>query len=239
MPAQRQWNFAWYRHATDQNGDAWELHPICNQSFSFWESLRNFLDWAIEEYTFQFETLRKVWFQIYLIIRERERRTFHRLSVAACFGEPVARRSEILVPRFREAGDNLLRGLARDLHARMDDVTPGVHPGAFFHMLFETDPLRQHHSERVVDPTHFVRRLTIRYHVTHNRLHWLQNFDFQPASRFPGPSFGPVQSAIDVRKFIPSPPIRESLPNDLPAGLGVHTILKSKHILLFRTPIFP
>ena len=122
----------WYRHATDQNGDAWELHPLCNQSFSFWESLRNFLDWTIEEYAFQFETLRKVWFQIYLIIRERERRTFHRLSVAACFGEPVARRSKILVPRFREAGDNLLRGLARDLHARMDDVTLGVHPGAFF-----------------------------------------------------------------------------------------------------------
>jgi len=28
-------NFVWYRHATDQNGDAYGLHPLCNQSFSF------------------------------------------------------------------------------------------------------------------------------------------------------------------------------------------------------------
>ena len=239
MPAQRQWNFAWYRHATDQNGDGRGLHPFCNQSFSFWERLQNFLNWAIEEYAFQFETLMKVEFQSYLIIREWKLRTLHRLSVAACFGKPVARRSKILVPRFREVGDNLLRGLPRDVHARVDDVTPGVHPGAFFHLLFEADPLRQHHSERVVDPTYLVRWLTIRYDMAHNRLHRLQNFDFQPASRFPWPSLAPVQLAIDVRKFIPSPPIRENLPSQLPAGLGVHTILKSKHILLFRTPIFP
>jgi hypothetical protein len=214
------------------------LHPLCNQSFSFWERLRNFLNWAIEEYVFQFETLSENWVSSYLIIREKELQAFHKFSVAACFGKPVARRSKILVPRFREAGDNLLRGLPRDVHACMDNVTPGVHPGAFFHMLFETDPLRQHYSERVVDPTHLVRRLTIRYDVTHNRLHWLQNFDFQPASRFPRPSFAPVQLAINVCKFIPSPPIRENLPGQIPAGLRVHTILKSKHILLFRAPSF-
>jgi len=159
-------------------------------------------------------------------------------SVAARFRKAVACRSKILVPRFREAGDDLLRRAPGDLHTRMDDVSPGVHACAFFHMLFETNPLRQHHSERVVDPTHFVRWLTIRYDVTHNRLHRLQDFDFQPASRFPRSSFAPAQSAINVREFIPSPVIRKNLPGELPAGLGGHTILKSKHNLLFRTPVF-
>ncbi len=160
-------------------------------------------------------------------------------SIAACFGKTVARRSKILVPRFREAGDDLFCGLPRNFHAGMDDIPPGVHPRAFSHMLFETDPLRQHDSERVVDPTHFMRWLAIRYDVTHNRLHRLPDFNLQSASRFPRLSFAPVQLAVNVCKFIPPPPVRENLPGELPAGLGVHTILKSKHILLFRTPVFP
>jgi hypothetical protein len=152
-------------------------------------------------------------------------------SIAACFRKPVARRPKILVPGFREVGHDLFRCLSGDFHARMDNISPGVHSRAFSCVFFETDPLCQDHSERVVDPPHFVRWLTIRYDVTHNRLHRLANFDFQPASRFPRPSFAPVQLAINVCKFIPSPPIRENFPGELPAGLGVHTILKSKHNL--------
>src|SRR6267142_2614490 len=47
------------------------------------------------------------------------------LLIAACFRKPIAYRSKILVPRFREAGDDLFRGLPGDLHTRVDDVSPG------------------------------------------------------------------------------------------------------------------
>jgi hypothetical protein len=51
---------------TDQNGDAYGLHPLWNQSFSFWESLRNFLNRVIEAYPFQFETSEDFKFQGFL-----------------------------------------------------------------------------------------------------------------------------------------------------------------------------
>ncbi len=118
-------------------------------------------------------------------------------------------------------------------------VRPAIfNPRAFSRVLFEADPLRQHHPKRVVDPSHLVRRLAIRNHVAHHRLHRLQYFDLQPASRFPRPSFAPAHIAINVCEFIPSPPIRENLPDELPAGLGRHTILKSIHNLPSGTPVF-
>src|ERR1700674_2361487 len=48
-------------------------------------------------------------------------------SVAARFSEPVARGSKILVPRLRKAGDDLLRGSPCDLHAGMNNISPGMH----------------------------------------------------------------------------------------------------------------
>ena len=137
-----------------------------------------------------------------------------------------------------EADDDLLGGSPCDLHTGMDDVAPGMHARPISRLLFETDPLRQYHSERVVDPSHFVPGLAIRNHVTHNGLHRLPYFNLQPASRFPRPSFAPVHVSRDVCKFIPSPPIRENFPGQLPAGLGAHTVLKSKHNLLSHTPVF-
>src|SRR5205807_10032642 len=102
---------------------------------------------------------------------------------------------------------------------------------------FEANPLRQHHAERVVDPSDFVSGLAIRYDVTHHCFYRLEDFDIQAASGFPGPAFAPVHLAINVCKFIPTPPIRENLPAELPAGLSGHTISKSKHDLPLR--IFP
>src|ERR1700674_3962939 len=106
-------------------------------------------------------------------------------------------------------------------------------------MLLEADPLRQHHSQGVIDPSHLMRRLTIGNHVAHGCLYRLQNFDLQPASRFPRLSFAPGELAINVCEFIPSPPIRENRPGELACGLGSHTILKSKRSLPSCTPVFP
>ena len=215
------------------------MHPLCNQSFSFWYASGTSSTGPLRHTRSSLKL-----FGMFQILGFRMQRTdgtssLTNLLVAPCFGKPVARRSKILVPCLREAGDDLLCGLPCDLHPGMDDVSPGVHARAFSYVLFETDPLRQHDTQRVVDPAHLMRWLTVRYDVTHNRLHWLQDFDFQPASRFPRPSFSPVQLAIDVCEFIPSPVIRKNLPGEFSAGLGGHTILKSKHILLFRTPVFP
>lgn len=160
-------------------------------------------------------------------------------SISACFRHPVTHASKILVPRLREAGDDLFRGLPRDLHSGMHNISPRVHPRAFSRMFFEADPLRQHHPERVVDPSHFVRGLAIRDHVAHNRLHRLRYFDLQPAARFPGLSFAPFHLAIDICEFIPAPPVRENFPGESPAGFGRHTILKSKHNFPSCTPVFP
>ena len=158
--------------------------------------------------------------------------------VAARSRETVASGPIILVPRLRKTGDDLFRSPPSDLHARMDDIAPGVHARTFGGMFLEADPLRQNHSERVVDPSHFVRGLAIRNHVAHHGLHRVQYLDFQPAARFPGPSFAPFHLAIDIREFIPSPPVRENFPGEPAAGLGGHTILKSKHNLLSYTPVF-
>src|SRR5438094_7793255 len=98
-------------------------------------------------------------------------------------------------------------------------------------MLVEVNPLRQNNAERVVDPPASVCGLTIRNDVAHYRFYRLEHFDIQAASGFPRPAFAPVQLAINVCEFIPAPPIRENLPGKLPAGLGGHTILKSKHDL--------
>src|SRR6266436_4906584 len=120
----------------------------------------------------------------------------------------------------------------------MDDISPGVHAGTFSRMLFEADPLRQDHSERVVDPSHFVRWLAVGNHVAHHSFHWLQHFDVEPATRFPRFPFTPSHLAINIYELIPSPPIRKNLPGELAAGFGGHTILKSKHGLLSCTPVF-
>ena len=167
---------------------------------------------------------------------EETRKQFFR-SVAACLRKPVAHGPIILVPGLREAGDDLFRRSPCDLHAGMDDVSPGVHPRPFSRMLFEADPLSEYHTERVVDPSHSVPGLATRDHVTHNGLQRVQYFNLQPASCFPWPSFAPVQFSINGCKFIPSPPIRKNFPGELPAGCGRHTILKSKHNLLTRTPV--
>jgi hypothetical protein len=55
----------------------------------------------------------------------------------------------------------------------MDDIAPGVHPRASSRALFEVHPLRQHHAERVVNPSHAVRGLAIRNHVADYRLYRL------------------------------------------------------------------
>ena len=65
-------------------------------------------------------------------------------------------------------------------------------------MFFEADPLRQNYTERVVDPSDFVRGLAIRDDVAHHGLYRLEHFDIQAASRFPWPAFAPVQLAINV-----------------------------------------
>jgi len=167
-------------------------------------------------------------------------KTHHLLfeSIAACFRKAVAHGPKILVPGLREAGDGLFRGSPCDLHAGMDDISPGVHARPISRMIFEADPLGQYHPEGVVDPSHFVRGLATCDHVTHHGLHRLQYFNLQPASRFPRPSFLPANFSINVCKFIPSPPIRENFPSKLAAGPGRHTILKSKHNLPSCTPVF-
>jgi hypothetical protein len=65
--------------------------------------------------------------------------------------------------------------------------------------------------------------------MAYHGIHRLHHFDLQPAARFPGTPFAPVQLAINVRKLIPTTAIGEYLPDVLPAGLGGHTILKSEH----------
>src|SRR5258708_21573706 len=111
----------------------------------------------------------------------------------------------------------------------MDDISPGVHAGTFSRMLFEADPLRQDHSERVVDPSHFVRGLAVGNHVTHHCFHWLQHFDVEPASRLPRFPFTPSHLAINICELIPSPPIRKNLPGQRAAVSSRRTILQSKH----------
>src|SRR6266478_4663938 len=71
-------------------------------------------------------------------------------------------------------------------------------------------------------------QLVITWLTTGSRLH---DFDLQPAPRFPGLAFAPVHLPVNVRKFVPTPPVGENLPGALPAGLGGDTILKSKHNL--------
>src|SRR6266849_157051 len=120
----------------------------------------------------------------------------------------------------------------------MHNVSPGMHPRAFNGMFLEAYSLRQNHPERMVDPSHFVRRLTIGNHVAHDGLYRLSHFDFEPASRLPWSAFTPAHFTINVCEVIPSPPIGENFPSQLFAGLGRHTILKSKHNLLSCTPCF-
>lgn len=120
----------------------------------------------------------------------------------------------------------------------MDNISPRVHARAFSRTPLEADPLRQDHAERVVDPSHFVRGLAIRNHMAYNRFHRIEHLDVQSAARFPGPSFAPFHLAINIGEFIPSPPIREYFPGELPAGSGRYRILKSKHNLPSCTPVF-
>jgi hypothetical protein len=160
------------------------------------------------------------------------------VSIAARSRQPVAGRPEILVPRLRKAGNDLFRGSPRDLYAGMDDIAPGVHPRASSRAFFEAHPLRQHHSQRVVNPSHPVRGLAIRNHVADYRSYRLQYFDLQPATGFPGPSFTPFHLAVNICEFIPSPPVGKNIPGEFPAGLGCNTILKSEHNLPSCTPVF-
>ena len=141
----------------------------------------------------------------------------------------IARDAKILVPSLRKAGDDLLDRLARYFHAGMHNVPPGVNTRPASYGFFERDPLRQDDSERVVNPADFSRGLAISDHMAHHGIHRLYDFDLQPAARFPGTPFAPVQLAVNVRKLIPTTAIGEYLPDALPAGLGGDTILKSKH----------
>src|SRR6266446_935760 len=149
-------------------------------------------------------------------------------SIAACCGHLIARHAEILVPRFRKAGDDLLRRLSRYFHARMHDVSPGMHARPASRCFLEADPLRQHNSERVVNPAHFSLRLAIRDDMAHYGIHRPHDFDLQPAACFPRSAFAPVHLPINVGKFVPTPPVGENLPGPLPAGLGGDALLKSE-----------
>src|SRR6476660_9019259 len=82
-------------------------------------------------------------------------------SIALCQRHLIAGGAEILVPRLREAGYDLLGRLACYFHAGMHDVSPGVHARPASGGFFKRDPLRQHDSQRVVNPAHFSRRLTV------------------------------------------------------------------------------
>src|SRR6266404_1856775 len=159
----------------------------------------------------------------------------------ACRRHLVACAAKILVPRLRKAGDDLLGGLACYFHPRMDDISPSVNTRPAFRGFFERDPLRQHDSERMVNPAHFSRGLAVGDHMAHYGLYRLHDFDLQPAARFPRPALSPVELSVDVGKLIPTPPVGENLPDALAPGLGGHTILKSKHdfsSLLFERSSF-
>ncbi len=99
----------------------------------------------------------------------RDAKIYFFCSVAACFRKPVTHRSKIFVPRLREAGNDLFRGSTGDLHSGMDNISPSMHARAFSGMLFEVDPLRQHHPQRMVDPAHFVRSISSRLPASHGR----------------------------------------------------------------------
>src|SRR5260370_35584564 len=127
--------------------------------------------------------------------------------MAAGFSQPIAGTPKILVPSFREASDDLLRGLPGDFHAGVDDVSPGVYPGAFFGMFFEADPLRQNYTKRVVDPSDFVRGLAIRDDVAHHGLYRLENFYIQAGSPFPCPAFAPLCLSPNFAQYFTVPPL--------------------------------
>src|ERR1700694_3050976 len=107
-------------------------------------------------------------------------------SIASC-RHLIACNAKILVPRMRKAGDDLLDRLARYFHAGMHDVAPRVNTRAASYSFFERDPLRQDHSERVVNPADFSRGLAISDHMAHHGIHRLYDFDLQPAARVPVP----------------------------------------------------
>ncbi len=136
-----------------------------------------------------------------------ETQYFFSASIAAGSCKFVASRSKVFVPCLGEAGDKLLGGAPRDGHTGMDDVSPCMHPRTLSRVLFKADPLCQDDTQGVVDPSHFMSRLAIGDDVIYHGPDGLQNLNLQAASGFPRPAFAPAHSAINVCKFIPTPPI--------------------------------
>ena len=78
--------------------------------------------------------------------------------------------------------------------------------------------------------------------VSARRARWLSTTSSNSSGRigfvrYPSIPRARHSSSLDAR-VIPSPPIRENFPGQLAAGLGGHSILKSKHNLLSYTPVF-
>src|SRR5260370_14301782 len=165
-----------------------------------------------------------------------ETQYFFSASIAAGSCKFVANRSKVFVPCLGEAGDKLLRGAPSDGHTGMDDVSPGMHPRPLSRVLFKADPLGQDDTKGVVDPSHFMSRLAIGDDVIYNGFDGLQDLNLQAASGFPRPAFAPAHSAINVCKFIPTPPIRKNLPAHLAPALDVSPTFKPNPPLLPHPP---
>ncbi len=156
-----------------------------------------------------------------------ETQYFFSASIAAGSCNFVANRSKVFVPCLGEAGDKLLRGAPSDGHTGMDDVSPGMHPRPLSRVLFKADPLGQDDTKGVVDPSHFMSRLAIGDDVIYNGFDGLQDLNLQAASGFPRPAFAPAHSAINVCKFIPTPP------NWIISGISARDIQDSLFIHCF------
>jgi len=65
------------------------------------------------------------------------------LSIATSFRKAVTGDPKVLVPCFRETGNDLLSSLSCNFHAGMYDISPGVHASSFVGKFLKTYPLRE------------------------------------------------------------------------------------------------